>query len=206
MKLNWQLLWQKAKLGRFDVLVSVVVALLLTLIIILGAVADSSQNAAVKTTLIGSVNEVVQNTLSWLDSFETTDAAVTFMFWGFVGLVSYGVVNVLGSMRREVEYERELTTDEYVRPVRKTKRDIVLAELVDTLARAVGIVALAFSAGVLLFAILPAAVTNIRLAVFQLSPGTVLTAAAASLLVAAGLCSAIFGLRTLLYHRVLLDG
>jgi len=138
MKLNWTLLWHKVRLTRFDALVSASIALVAVLLIVLGAVASDGQSAVVRASLFTTISSAVQSGLFWLDSFEITNAVVTFMFWGFVGLVAYSSVSILSSISEEVKYERDLSTDEYVRPAQKTKGDIVRAELVDMAVRAIG--------------------------------------------------------------------
>ena len=205
VKLNWTLLWHKVRLTRFDVLVAVSIALLAVLLIVLGAVASDGHNAAVKASLLTTVNSTVQSGLFWLDGFEVTNAVVTFMFWGFVGLVAYSSISLLFSISEEVKYERDLSTDEYVRPAQKTKGDIVRAELVDMAVRAIGGVSFAATLVLELFVLLPALNIQVKLAVLQPDLLAWIGVVAASVLYALGVGMVVIGARILIYHQTLLD-
>ncbi len=206
MKLNWILLWHKVRLTRFDMLVSASIALVAVLLIVLGAAASDGHNAAVKASLLTTVSGAVQSWLLWLDSFEITNAAVTFMFWGFVGLVAYSSISVLSSISEEVKYERDLSTDEYVRPAQKTKGDIVRAELVDMVVRAIGGVSFALSLATGFFVLLPALNIQVKSAVLQPDLLAWVGVMAASVLCTLGIGLVVIGARILLYHQTLLDG
>ncbi len=205
VKLNWLLLWQKVKVTRFDVVVSGVVALVAAVFIALVALADAGEAATVKATLLSRLNGAVQSVLTWLDGFETTNAVVTFMFWGFVGLVAYGSVMVVAKISQEVRYESELSTDDYVHPARKTNRDIIVAELASTLVKAAVGIFLLVALAVLVFVVLPALIVQVRSAVLQ--PGLMawLSALAATVLMAADTCLVTLVTRTLIHHQLLLD-
>ena len=142
----------------------------------------------------------------WLDGFEFTNSIVTFMFWGFIGLVSYTGVNMVLAMSREVSYEHELTSDDYVRPSRKTKRDIVMAEFASAAILGLTALTLMLVAAAVAFVILPALIINVRAATLDLSFENILAAFTAILLLVAGIGALLVGGRLLIHRQLLLNG
>lgn len=205
LKLNWRLLWQKSSPKKFDLVLSAIICFAATMFVIIVAIADSSSASLVKQTVGSVLNDKMSSILMWLDGFEFTNSIVTFMFWGFIGLVSYTGVNMVLAMSREVSYEHELTSDDYVRPSRKTKRDIVMAEFASAAILGLTALMLLLVAAAVAFVILPALIINVRAATLDLSFENILAAFTAILLLVAGIGALLVGGRLLIHRQLLLN-
>ena len=203
--LNWKLLWKKTKLEKFDVAVCMVFAAIISVLVFVASLTGSGGPYAVKQTLGTSINGSVSNVLHWLESFEKANSFVTFLFWGAVGLVLYIIISSLLSMSKEVAYEQDLGSDDYVHPAAKTSKDIIVAEITNAGMLAIGLIGLVFSFGLVAFGILPTLIVNSRAFALQPTLNNGVGLAAATVVIAAGLCLVWFVARLCMHRRVILD-
>ena len=203
--LNWKLLWKKAKLEKFDYTVCAIVGIILALLIVVASLTGTESSYAVKQTLGTSVNEKISNILYWLDSFEMANSVATFLFWGGVGFVLYIGVSAVIGMTKEVSYEQELGSDEYVHPATKSRKDIISAEITGAVLLGACFVLLLATMAIFLFLVLPALVVNARAFTLQPTMQNALSFSAALVVCIASLCLIWFAGKLAMHRRVALD-
>jgi len=75
-----------------------------------------------QTLLLDNIGHWVEKVLSKLDSLSFTNTVVTFLFWGVVGILIYGLTTVLVKLWQAGEEEKELVSERYVHPEGFSKR------------------------------------------------------------------------------------
>jgi hypothetical protein len=66
--------------------------------------------------LVHRLWHAVKNVLAKLDALSFTSTIVTFLFWGLVGIVIYGLTTSLVRLWQAGEEDKELASDDYVHP------------------------------------------------------------------------------------------
>lgn len=69
-----------------------------------------------QTVLLDNIGHGVEKALSKLDSLSFTNTVVTFLFWGIVGIVIYGMTTALVKLWQAGEEDKELASEQYVHP------------------------------------------------------------------------------------------
>lgn len=94
-------------------------ALLAGVLMLLGNLAtllDSFNVPGSRQLLQSELGQSITSFLEKIDDFSFTKTGVLFLFWCFVGLVVYYVVQTLMTANSEVQYEREVASSQYVHP------------------------------------------------------------------------------------------
>lgn len=205
IKLNWNLLWKKAKLDTLDVVACVVLGLLAALLVVVASLTSSGSSYAVKESLGTSINQGITSIFYWLDSFAFADNAVTFLFWSGIGLLLYIVVSSGITLTQEVSYEHDLSSDEYVHPNAKSKKQIIVSGVVEAITFALCLLLLVGALALVVFAVLPALIVHGRTLALQPSFPHGLGFAAAIALLIVSLGAVWFAGKLCMHRQLILD-
>lgn len=63
-----------------------------------------------------SASQAIENGLSKIDNFSFTDRVVTFIIWAFIGMLCFSVVQGIGRVGRDLEYEERLSSNKFIHP------------------------------------------------------------------------------------------
>jgi hypothetical protein len=201
--LNLKMLWQKAALTKVDIGWAFAVTVLFAGVTVIFSIIDALDVYGAKRTLTLMIGDKLNTFLTWLDSLELTATVVTFVFWGFVGLIAYSIVNGLLKVRQEIDYEQELTSDEYVRPAARTKGDIVRGEISSNVAFGLtGLIAILMS-GCFVILVLPMVALYSRMLGLQLTAENGAYLAAAVTLLWMTTCAVIWTWKVFIHRHVL---
>ncbi len=109
-------LFVQSKLDSVDLGYALLTSSLLMLLTNLGHILDSFDVPGSRQILQSNLGRVMTDFLSKLDDFEFTKTAVLFLFWAFIGFVLYLLIQSLLNARNELEYDAEVSSDEYIHP------------------------------------------------------------------------------------------
>lgn len=105
-----------SKLTRFEVIMATSLGLVCFFIAAVPTILRHFHLTQAQTLLLDKIGREVGKLLSLLDSFSFTNTVVTFLFWGVVGIVIYGLTTALVRLWQAGEEEKELASDEYIHP------------------------------------------------------------------------------------------
>lgn len=202
--MKWRLLREKTALNGIDVVWTLLVGIFFSTIVVIASIIDALDTFGAKQTLIRLVSSKVDAGLSWLDGLEFTASIVTFVFWGLVGLVSYSFVSALIKLQDEITYEGELSSDDYVRPARKSKTDVMRAEFVGNTVTLSLAALVASSLGLFIFVMLPHVAIYAKSFGLQRSIGNLLYLSASVLLLWVTALASVWLCKLYIHRRVLL--
>lgn len=201
---NWKLFWSRVRPEKFDYIASASIAIVVMVLVVIAAVAESSGSQVIGQTLGASVNTSITNIFFYLDSFEMASSAVTFVFWAGVGLVLYMIVNSIYRISKEVNFEHDLSSDEYVRPVSKNRQDIVQDEILGAIVLLVCLGVLIIGLSLLVFSILPAAILNARAVALHPGVGNLVSVLAATTLLAVSIACVWLIVKAMMHRKALI--
>lgn len=107
---------QKIAPDGIDIAYGAFGALLLLFLGNLGRILDAYNVPGSRQILQSEIGRNITNFLAKIDDFSFTKTAVLFLFWSFVGLIVYSVVQAFVSANSSFQYEREVSSGNYVHP------------------------------------------------------------------------------------------
>jgi len=109
-----------------------------------------------------SAGSVVTSGLSKVDSFNFTGPVVTFAIWAIIGVFCFSLVQGIARIYRDIEDDKELSSNDYVHPETFVRRSFWNQVLLDV-AGLIGCLSLIFaSLYILLVSVLPTSLTDTR--------------------------------------------
>lgn len=110
------------KPSRFELIAAVGIGLLSFFVISIPTLIRHLKLTHAQTILLDNIGHEVEKGLSKLDSLSFTNTVVTFLFWGIVGILIYGITTALVKLWQAGEENKELISEEYVHPEGFSKR------------------------------------------------------------------------------------
>lgn len=111
-----------SKLSRAELLGAVGTAVAVFFLASVPTIIRHLQLTQAQTLLLDKTEHAITSFLAVLDSFSFTNTVVTFLFWGFIGIIIYGLTTALVRLWQAGEEEKELISDEYVHPAGFSKK------------------------------------------------------------------------------------
>lgn len=111
-----------SKLTAFEVFSSIGVGVIVFFLITIPTMIRHFELTQAQTVLLDKVGHNTQKILSRLDSLSFTNTVVTFLFWGLIGILIYGLTTALVRFWQAGEEDKELASDEYVHPTGFSRR------------------------------------------------------------------------------------
>lgn len=199
----WQDYWQKIRPSVFDIIVGAVVTLMVLVVVLLPTVIIKHQLFIVENAVLAQLAHGFTAVLVGIDSVKFSATIVTFLLWGLVGLITYGIIMGIIRFWQYTEMLKEMVSGEFVHPAgfsaRRYWRTLALHEGVNIAVILLGLTCVLTVA----FALLPAATVHARTLVLSWSWPVAAQAAAATVLLWAGALTVILCLKAWRYRRAL---
>lgn len=183
---TWQKYWRKIRPGTFDVIVCALVTLFVLVAAILPTLVTKYQLFTVENEVLARMAHWLTTVLVGIDNMEFSATIVTFLFWGFIGLITYGIIMGLVHFWQRAEEAGVVASDHFVHPAGFSRnhywQTIALGEGVNIVVLLVLSVCLSLVA----FVLLPATTVHIRALILNSSWSAAPQAVAAGLLLWVG--------------------
>jgi hypothetical protein len=137
-----------------------------------------------------------------VDQLSFTNSVVTFMLWGVVGIVVYGLVSSLLRALAKVELGHELASEKYVHPETFSRAKFWREELLISATSALGLVLLVAMTVLVVFTILPTATIHLRSLITSGGEG-IWPAVASTVLLIIAMAIVIFTYKLWRYRKVM---
>lgn len=151
-----------SKLTISEVFASTGIALIAFFLAILPTLVRYFHLTHAQTLLLDNIKQGMEKVLTVLDSLSFTNTVVTFLFWGVVGIVVYGLTAALVRLWQAGEEDKELVSDEYVHPTGFSKRhfwrQIIEKEALSAVILAAGLIGI----GAAIFWAFPSGIMHVQ--------------------------------------------
>ncbi len=199
----WQEYWQKIRPGVFELVSSALAAILVLMAALLPTFIAQHQLFTVENAVLSQMAHWLTKILVGIDSMKFSATIVTFLFWGLIGLVTYGVIMGFVRFWQHAEAVEEIVSEEFVHPAgfnaKHYWRTLALREGVNIAV----ILLTLFCASLVAFVLLPAATVHARTLVLEWSWPAVAQTAAAAILFWIGIVAVALCLRAWHYRHIL---
>lgn len=108
--------WDTVRPSGLDVAYCVAVTTFLLVVLMLPTIFGQYNTYGTSEVLRSGAGSVLGKFLLRIDQLSFTNNIVTFLLWGVVGMVVYGLISSVIRALAKAEQERELASDEYVHP------------------------------------------------------------------------------------------
>jgi uncharacterized membrane protein YhaH (DUF805 family) len=175
--------WDTARPSGLDIAYAVVATSLVLLALLLPTIFNHYNTFGAREVLASGAGNALSNFLLRIDQLSFTNDVVTFLLWGVIGMVVYGLISSLLRALAKAEQERELASDDYVHPTAFSRTKFWHEELLISAVSFVSFALFLASTAFVLLSLLPAATVHVRSLVTSGDRGIWQTAAAVVVLV-----------------------
>jgi len=148
-----------------DIAYCVVVTSFLLLAVMLPTLFNRYNTFGAGEVLRSGAGGVVGRFLLHIDQLSFTNNVVTFLLWGVVGMLVYGLVSSLVRAFAKAELNRELAGDEYVHPASFSRKKYVQEELLISAVTITSFAVFLAVVATLMLDMLPMATKHLRLVI-----------------------------------------
>ena len=113
---NTRNFWQKIRPDGIDIGYAAIFAALLMFIGNLANILDAYDVAGSRQFLQSEIGQTITGFLSKIDDLQFSKSVVLFLFWAFVGLIVYTIVQTVISQKSSYEYKKEVGSGQYIHP------------------------------------------------------------------------------------------
>lgn len=200
---SWQTYWQKIRPNGFDTIIGTLIILMVLVVALLPTIVIKHQLFTVENAVLAQLAHGFTAVLTGIDSMKFSATIVTFLLWGLVGLITYGIIMGIIRFWQHTETLKEMVSEEFVHPAEfSTKRywrTLALREGVNIAVILLGLACVS----IVVFALLPAATVHARTLVLNWSWPAAAQTAAAVVLFWAGIIAVILCFKAWHYRRAL---
>ncbi|MBP9852860.1 MAG: hypothetical protein QG629_223 [Patescibacteria group bacterium] len=108
--------WQKARPDGVDFAYATIFSALLMVLGNLGTILDAYDVAGTRQFVQSQAGQNITGFLAKIDDFEFSKTVVLFLFWCFVGLIVYFIVQSILSANSKYSYQKEVGSGQYTHP------------------------------------------------------------------------------------------
>lgn len=202
-KQAFQNYWDTVRPSGIDIAYCVAVVFFGLCIVLSPTILDTYDLLGAREILGSGFGNFIGKVLASIDRLSFTNNVVTFMLWGVVGMVVYGLVSSLLRALQRAETERELASDEYVHPAAFSRAMFWREELVKSAVTFASFVLFGVATATVLFQLLPTTTIHLRSVVATSGGEDIVAAVAATVLLFVSVCLVLFTYK-LWRHRMVM--
>jgi len=157
--------WDTVRPSGLDIAYCVVATSFLLLAVMLPTIFNRYNTFGAGEVLRSGAGGVLGRFLLHIDQLSFTNNVVTFLLWGIVGMLVYGLVSSLVRAFAKAELNRELAGDEYVHPASFSRKKYVQEELLISAVTITSFAVFLAVVATLMLDMLPMATKHLRLVI-----------------------------------------
>jgi len=154
--------WEAVRPSGIDITYCFAITSFVVVALLLPTILDQYNTFGAREMAMSGFGSAMGKFLLHIDELSFTNNLVTFMMWGVVGMIIYGLISSLIRAFAKAELERELASNEYVHPAAFSRSKFWHEELTKSAATFISFVLFLAVTSSVAFGFLPAATKHLR--------------------------------------------
>lgn len=145
-----------------DIVYSIIITVIVLGVAVMPTIFDKYNTFGAREVLASDAGGAIGRFLLRIDGLSFTNSVVTFMLWGAIGIVIYGLVSAFVRALARVEQSHELASEKYVHPTSFSRASFWREELLMSASGVLTLVVLGVVIMFIVLKLLPVAVIHVR--------------------------------------------